>query len=316
MSAVTVDRIALVDPDLREALAKLPSLGDLSAETLPQARIALAGTPPEPAPDGLTITAVAIPGTPGQPDITALLYRPLGNGERPAILNLHGGGFVAGSAGREDPAMRALSLELDVVILSVDYRLAPEATFPQPLEDCFTALLWLHGQSAALGVDPERIAVRGVSAGGGLAAGLSLLARDRCGPPIAFQLLIYPMLDDRTPAQANAGQFVWPIEANRFGWSCYLGSEADGEVSIYAAPGRAENLAGLPTTFVATGSIDLFADEDIAFSRRLIAAGVATELHVYAGAYHGFNLIAGAAVAQRFERDAKDALRRALAKLV
>ncbi len=316
MNAVAADLIALVDPDLRAALAKLPSLGDLSAETLPQARIMLAGTPPEPAPDGLSITAVAIPGPPGQPDVAGLLYRPLGDGDRPAILNLHGGGFVAGSAQREDPAMRALSLDLDVVILSVDYRLAPEAAFPQPLEDCFAALLWLHGQSAALGIDPARIAVRGVSAGGGLAAGLSLLARDRGGPAIAFQLLIYPMLDDRTQAQASAGHFVWPIEANCFGWSCYLGSAAGGEISIYAAPGRAQMLAGLPATFVATGAIDLFADEDIAFARRLIAAGVATELHVYAGAYHGFNLIAGAAVAQRFERDATDALRRALAKPV
>lgn len=313
MTELAADRMALVDPDLRAALAVLPNLADLSADTLPQVRIALAGAPLAPAPDGVSISTVTIPGPLGQPDVAALLYCPSGDSLRAAILNIHGGGFVAGSAEREDPDMRVLSLELDVIILSVDYRLAPEVAFPQPLEDCFSALQWLHAQSAVLGIDPTRIAVRGVSAGGGLAAGLSLLARDRGGPAIAFQLLIYPMLDDRTSAQVSARHFVWPIEANRFGWSCYLGAAAGCDTSIYAAPGRAEMLAGLPRTFVATGAIDLFADEDIAYARRLIAAGVETDLHVYAGAYHGFNLVAGAAVAQRFERDAKDALRRALA---
>lgn len=313
MSALSFNRMALVDPDLRAALTLLPDLGNLSPETLPQVRMALAGKPPQPEPDGLTITTVAIPGPPGQPDVAALLYLPSSDGLRAAMLNLHGGGFVAGSIQREDPEMRRLSLELGIVILSVDYRLAPEATFPQPLEDCFCALQWLHAQSARNCIDPARIAVRGVSAGGGLAAGLSLLARDRGGPAIAFQLLIYPMLDDRTPAQAYAGHFVWPIEANRFGWACYLSNSDSAVTSIYAAPGRAEMLAGLPPTFLATGAIDLFADEDIAYARRLISAGVATDLHVYAGAYHGFNLVAEAPVAQRFERDARDALQRALA---
>ncbi len=300
----------LVDPDLRAALSVLPDLGILTDETLSKIRQLLAVTAPLEPPVGLTVESVSLPGKDGAPDVTGLLHRPATPGPHAAILNLHGGGFVAGTAEREDAAMRTLALELDAVILSIDYRLAPETRFPGALEDAFAALSWLHTEAAALEIDHTRIAVRGVSAGGGLAAGLALFTRDHGGPAIAFLSLIYPMLDDRTGPHPAAGQYVWPIAANRFGWSSYL-AKLD-PVPIYAAPGRAESLIGLPPTFIGTGAIDLFIDEDIRFAQALIRAGVATELHVYPGAYHGFTLIAASGLAQRFERDSLEALRRAL----
>ena len=299
----------LVDPDLRPALAVLPDLSVLSHATLPQIRAILAATQPAEATPGLTVEAVTIPGDGGQPGVPGLLYRPAGTASRPAILNLHGGGMVAGTAERDDAAMRVLSVALDAVILSIDYRLAPEAPYPAALDDSLAALAWLHEQAPRLGVDGHRIALRGTSAGGGIAAGLALLARDRGGPAIAFLSLVYPMLDDRTVEQPFAGTHVWPVAANRFGWDCYLGGIAP--VPIYAAPGRADELSQLPPTFIATGAIDLFADENLRFAQGLIRAGVPTELHVYPGAYHGFTLIAGARVTQRFEQDSLMALQRA-----
>ena len=300
----------LVDPDLRAALAVLPDFGSLTSETLPAVRQLLAATTPLDPPIGLTVEAVSLPGAHGAPKVTGLLHRPATSGPHAAILNLHGGGYVAGTAEREDAAMRSLALALDAVILSIDYRLAPETRFPGAIEDAFAALTWLHAEAAALNIDRARIAVRGVSAGGGLAAGLALLTRDRGGPSIAFMSLVYPMLDDRTGVHPFAGQYVWPLAANRFGWSSYLGGLDP--VPIYAAPARATNLAGFPPTFIATGAIDLFIDEDLRFAQSLIGAGVPTELHVYPGAYHGFTLIAAAGVTQQFERDSLAALYRAL----
>ncbi len=306
----TPDYEHLVDPDLRAALAVLPDLGSLSLDSLVKVRSLLATTPPLDPPVGLSVEPVSLPGGDGAPDVTGLLHRPATPGPHAAILNIHGGGFVAGTAEREDASMRSLALALDAVILSIDYRLSPETRFPGALEDAFASLCWLHKHADRLAIDCTRIAVRGVSAGGGLAAGLALFARDRGGPGIAFMSLVYPMLDDRTGPQPFAGQYVWPIAANRFGWSSYLGGIDP--VPVYAAPARATNLVGLPPTFVATGSIDLFVDEDIRFAQTLMQSGVPTELHVYPGAYHGFTLIAASGVAQRFERDSLDAFRRAL----
>ncbi len=304
------DKYSLVDPDLIPALALLPDLGTLSLETLPGVRALLAERRiPEPV-HGFTAEWVVLPSENDAPDLRALLHRPATPSPHPAILNLHGGGFVAGTAAREDGPMQTLCAKLDAVILSVDYRLAPDHPFPAALDDASTGLRWLHGSARRLGIDPARIAVRGVSAGGGIAAGLALAVRDRAGPPIAFLSLLYPMLDDRTVAHAVAGRHVWPIAANRFGWACYLGGAAP--ISIYAVPGRCDDLTGLPPTFIATGSIDLFVNENISFAQRLMDAGVSTELHVYPGAYHGFTLITGSAVAQQYERDALAALRRAL----
>ncbi|MCO1653808.1 alpha/beta hydrolase [Pseudonocardia humida] len=208
----------------------------------------------------------------------------------PALLWIHGGGLVIGSAAMDDDFCRRVARELGVVVASVEYRLAPEHPFPAPLHDCYAGLEWLAGQP---GVDPRRIAVGGASAGGGLAAALALLARERGEIHPAFQLLVYPMLDDRTVSDPPgvAGRLrMWNAAANRFGWRSYLGAATAGEVPPLAAPARAEDLTGLPPAWIGVGTLDLFLDEDRAYARRLGEAGVPVELHEVPGAYHGFDM--------------------------
>jgi acetyl esterase/lipase len=237
----------------------------------------------------------------------------------PALLWIHGGGYVIGSADQEDLGVKNIVSAVGCAAVSVDYRLAPDTPHPGPVEDCYAALRWLSTHAGELGVDPARIAVGGGSAGGGLAAGLVLLTRDRGEVPLVFQLLIYPMLDDRTVTAAEphpyTGEFIWTPEANRFGWTALLGQEPGGPgVSPYAAAARAEHLEGLPSTFISVGALDLFLEEDLEYARRLMLAGVPTELHVYPGAFHGFNMVAGANVSQSALRDQLDALRRAFSR--
>ena len=213
---------------------------------------------------------------------------------------------------------RPLAARLGCCIASVDYRLAPETRFPGAIEDCYAALSWLVFNARELGIDPARIGVMGESAGGGLAAALSLLVRDRGEHRLAFQHLIYPMIDDRTGVSATlnpyAGEFVWTAQANRFGWTCLLGAEpgVDG-ISPYAAAARAENFADLPPAFIATGALDLFVDENLSYAQRLLRSGVPVEMHVYPGAFHGFQWAAGAEVTQIARRDSFGALARAMA---
>ena len=212
---------------------------------------------------------------------------------------------------------RPLAEELSCVIVSVDYRLAPETVFPGAIEDCYAGLAWTFAHAVDLNIDPARIGVMGESAGGGLAAALALLARDRGEYALAFQLLTYPMIDDRTcvrDANPVTGEFVWIPQSNRFGWTSLLGQEPGGEgVSSYAAAARATDLAGLPPTWMMTGALDLFLDEDIDYAQRLIAAGVPTEFHIYPGAFHGFDIWPDAKVSAQARRDRVDALRRFLA---
>jgi acetyl esterase/lipase len=256
-----------------------------------------------PFPD-VDVTERHVPGPQGAPEVRVLVYlpksapRPL-----PALLWIHGGGYVLGSADQDDPQVKNIVDQIGCAAVSVDYRLAPETPHPGPVEDCYAALKWLQEHAAELGVDPGRIAIGGASAGGGLAAGLGLLARDRGEVPLAFQLLIYPMLDDRTVSHPDphpyTGEFIWTHDANRFGWTSLLGQEPGSEgVSPYAAAARAEHLAGLPPTYICVGALDLFLEEDMEYARRLIREGVPTELHVYPGAYHGFNMAAEAQVTQ------------------
>jgi acetyl esterase/lipase len=212
---------------------------------------------------------------------------------RPALLWIHGGGFVLGSAAQDDAVCRHFAEQLDIIVAAVDYRQAPEEPFPAPLEDCYEALAWLARQPS---VDPSRIAVGGASAGGGLAAGLALLAHDRGELPVAFQLLSYPMLDDRTVLREDLderGFRFWNNKANRFGWTAYLGREPGAEgISDHAAPARRAELAGLPPAWIGVGDLDLFHDEDLAFAERLRAAGVEVQLDVIDGAFHGFDSVA------------------------
>ncbi|HVV74562.1 MAG TPA: alpha/beta hydrolase [Mycobacteriales bacterium] len=210
-----------------------------------------------------------------------------------ALLWIHGGGYVLGSAAQDDPLCARLASQLGVTVAAVDYRLAPKHPYPAPLEDCYSALTWLAKQP---GVDRTRVAIGGASAGGGLAAGLALLARDRDGVKPAFQLLIYPMLDDRTALRSDIDQGgfrLWNNRANAFGWRSYTGRHpGDGSVEIYAVPARSDDLSGLPPAWIGVGTQDLFHDEDTAYAERLRAAGVPCALEVVPGAFHGFDAVA------------------------
>ncbi|WP_172155223.1 alpha/beta hydrolase [Pseudonocardia broussonetiae] len=241
-------------------------------------------------------------------DVSLRVFRPA-SPTGAALLWVHGGGFVIGTAAQDDGLCRTLSEELQVVVASVEYRLSPEHPFPVPLEDCHAGLVALAGLP---GVDRARIAVGGASAGGGLAAGLALLARERGEVAPVFQLLSYPMLDDRTTLRTDVDESafrVWDQRANRFGWAAYLG----GAVSGLAAPARHEDLAGLPPAWIGLGDLDLFHDEDLAYAQRLRGAGVACEVEVFPGAYHGFDGIEPrAAVSRDFRRAQVRALAGAL----
>jgi acetyl esterase/lipase len=223
-----------------------------------------------------------------------------------AVLYLHGGGMIFGleHVGRlYDLAVRDYVAMSGVPMLMVDYRIAPEHPHPTPVEDCYAALRWLVDNAATLGVDPARIGVMGDSAGGGLAAGVCLLARDRGGPPIAKQLLVYPMLDDRSkPPDAQLLPFLtWTYDDNVTGWAALLGDSAGNDaVPPYAAPARATDLTGLPDTYIDVGDLDIFRDEDITYARRLSDSGVPTELHLHPGCPHAFEALAPRAdVSQR-----------------
>ncbi|MDT5017209.1 MAG: hypothetical protein QOD39_3369, partial [Mycobacterium sp.] len=223
-----------------------------------------------------------------------------------AVLYLHGGGMIFGLehvGAMYDVAVRDYVAASGVPMLVVDYRIAPEHPHPTPVQDCYAALRWLADNAATLGVDPARIGVMGDSAGGGLAAGVSLMARDRGGPPIAQQLLIYPMLDDRTrtPDPQLVPFLTWTYDDNVTGWAALLGESVGSDVvSPYAAPARAADLTGLPDTYIDIGDLDIFRDEDISYARRLSDAGVPTELHLHPGCPHAFEALArGADVSQR-----------------
>ena len=219
------------------------------------------------------------------------LYRPAGAATTaPALLWIHGGGYVLGNAAQDDVLCRRFVKELGITVASVDYRLAPEHPYPAPLEDCYAALEWL---GRLPGVDRDRIAIGGASAGGGLAASLALWARDHDGVKPVFQLLVYPMIDDRSVGShlEDSGHRLWNPTSNQFGWKAYLGG-ADPAV---AAPARRTDLAGLPPAWLGVGTLDLFHDEDLDYAQRLKAAGVPCQVHVVPGAFHGFDGIAAKA---------------------
>ncbi len=318
-----MDTRKLVDPALLPVLDAFPTVA-LSADLLGPMREAerFAQFPvalPPGAAETIAQSVRKVPGPAGAPDVTLTIYQPRSaSKQRGCIYHIHGGGYVGGSAAQLEPLHRAAAYELDCVIVSVDYRLAPEHVFPAAIEDCYAGLAWTFANAAALGADPTRIGVMGESAGGGLAAALALLARDRGEYALAFQHLIYPMIDDRTCIAAApnpvAGEFIWTAHNNRFGWTSLLGQAPGGpDVSPYAAAARANDLSGLPPAFIACPTLDLFIDEDIAYAARLARAGVPVELHVYPGGFHGFDIFGGdAPISVRARRDSRDALARAL----
>jgi acetyl esterase/lipase len=251
-----------------------------------------------PAVDGIELQSIGMHVDDGT-TVPLRWYRRVGSSQPgSAALYLHGGGMILGLdelGVLYDAAVRHYVAESGVPFLVVDYRVAPEHPHPAPVEDCYAALLWLAGHTGELQIDPARIAVMGDSAGGGLAAAVCLLARDRHGPPIAQQLLVYPMLDDRTPKPASelAPLLTWSYDDNCTGWAALLGTRTgEEEVGMYAAPARAVDLYGSPPTYLDVGDLDIFREEDIDYARRLIAAGVPTELHVHPGCPHAFEWLA------------------------
>jgi acetyl esterase/lipase len=236
---------------------------------------------------------LTVPGHLGDPITLAVIQRIGRTGATSAIYTIHGGGMIFGHyLGNLDSYDDWLLDDHDVVLISVDYRLAPEYPDPYPVEDCYAGLLWVHAHARELGINPERIVIAGQSAGAGLAAGTALLARDRKGPALLAQILVSPMLDDRDSTVSTKqidGVGVADRGMTRFGWDAYLGSRQAGEdVSVYAAPARATDLSGLPRTYIDCGSAEVFRDETVAYASGLWAAGGDAELHVWPGAFHGF----------------------------
>lgn len=230
------------------------------------------------------------------------LHRPdhAPDGPLPALLWIHGGGYVLGSASQEDAVCRHFANELGALVAAVDYRLAPAHPFPVPLDDCYEALAWLAVHDD---VDTDRVAVGGASAGGGLTAALAILARDRGEISLAHQLLVYPMLDDRTVLRDDLGSYqtrLWKPASNRFGWTSYLGTEpGSDDVSPLAAAGRCEDLTGLPPAWLGVGTNDIFVDEDLTYARRLRDAGVPCDVEIVPGAFHGFDYVCAKAETSR-----------------
>jgi acetyl esterase/lipase len=315
--------IEQLDPELRAAVEKMPTDRPLDLSKIPAARVKmkkmvtalLESLPPV---EGVGSKDEFAPSANGDPAVRVRVYRPNEQPSKlPALYWIHGGGYVMGDIEQDDRLMKQLVKRVGCVAVSVDYRLAPEHPFPAPVEDCYAGLKWLFSHAGELGVEPSRIAIGGASGGGGLCAGLALMARDRAEVQVAFQLLIYPMIDDRnvTPASyAITDPRMWNRESNRLGWKAYLGRDGGGaDVSPYAAASRATDLSKLPPAYIPVGALDLFVDENIEYAQRLIQAGVPTELHVYPGAFHGFDLFApSATVSKQFKADRDSALKRAL----
>lgn len=306
-----------LDSEIAARLAGLPpgtfDFDEWTLETIAARRAARLALPvPEPPPTTTVFRDEHVDAA-----LRVRVYSPPAAGPpRPCVYWIHGGGYISGSALTVDPRLNRWAETLDCVVVAVDYRLAPEHPYPAPLDDCYAGLLWTVAQAEGLGIDPARVVVAGSSAGAGLAAAVTLLARDRGGPPLAHQVLIYPMLDDRQMTRSSQmdGTPVWGRPANALGWRAYLGPDARGaDIPGYAAPARAVDLAGLPPAFVAVGGADLFRDESIGYASRLLEAGVPAELHVYAGAPHGFEIIAASAeVSRRCDAEISATLRRAL----
>ncbi len=315
-SPAVADPYSVVDPELLPALKQFPAF-DLSAEMVGKFR-QMPGMPPLPAPAPQPVER-HIPGPPGAPEVRLWVVdpAPLEKG-KPLLLHMHGGGFMMTNP-MLMPQLQGIATDCHCVVVSVDYRLAPETRYPGSLEDNYAALKWAHAHAAELGIDRSRIAVGGESAGGGHAASLAIHARDRNEVPIVFQLLIYPQLDDRTgsghPAPPAIGHFIWTASANRLAWSSLLGVPAgSSKVPAAAVPARVASVAGLPPAWIGVGSIDLFAEEDMEYARRLVHAGVATELLVVRGAFHGFDLLVpDAEASKQFSASWKSALRKAFA---
>jgi len=303
-------------PDLKKAARFFPTF-TMTSRSLRVVRFLMRLIPGARPSDGATIEDIQVPGPENAPKVRLRVYRSsTAQKSAPALLWIHGGGYIMGRPEMDDDLALEFARELGIVIFSVDYRLAPETPFPGPLEDCYAALHWIFHNAQAHGIDPQRIAIGGASAGGGLAAALAQLTHDRQEHRPIFQLLVYPMLDDRTTARTDfdEAQFRgWNQASNVFGWTSYLGQTPNASVAPkHSVSARREDLSGLPPAWIGVGTCDLFHDEDVAYAKRLKEADVPCDLLVIPGAFHGFDRIRGAAVAEEFRRVYKNALRQAL----
>ncbi|MEV6987110.1 alpha/beta hydrolase [Sphaerisporangium sp. NPDC051017] len=286
------------DPELRALLAEMPLMSELSPEAVEQMR-RLASAPVDAFLVGRAVDRreLVIPALDGA-RLPMSIFSPGGAGRSaaaPCVYWIHGGGMVMGDRFSQiDIPLEWLDL-FGAVVVSVDYRLAPEVTGTTLVDDCYQGLAWVAEHAGELGVDPARIVVAGASAGGGLAAGVTLMARDLGAPGVAAQMLICPMLDHRnvttSSRQYSGGPGVWTREMNEYGWRSVLGDLAGGDVPVYVSPAAADDLSGLPTTYVDAGSAEVFRDEDVDYATRIWAAGGQAELHVWAGGFHGFDAL-------------------------
>ncbi len=297
----------LLDPDIAKAVTALPF------ESLDDEQVAMIRSVVPPRIESPDVETKDLT-LPGEPSVQVRVHRPKGaTGSLPCVYSIHGGGYVVGSYNMDDALFGQLCPALGLIGVSVEYRLAPETPYPGPLEDCYRGLKWAYDNAAELGIDRSRLGIRGISAGGGLAAALALLARDRGEIPLAFQLLDCPMLDDRqrTFSSQQSGLAVWSRESNTYGWRSYLGDlYGTDDIPYTAAPARAEDLTGLPPAFISVGTVDGFLDEDVDYALRLNHAGIPTELHLYPGACHGYQMAVDSEIARQSARDAQDWLRR------
>jgi acetyl esterase len=311
----------VIDPELAAMIELLPKMDLADPEAARRAfeEILVAIRLDIPGIETLHIEDRTVPGFEGDPDVAVRVYRPQGAAvptRVPGIVMIHGGGFVIGSVEAEHAGAAVMARDTGAVVVSVDYRLAPEHPYPAALHDCYAALTYLHAEADALGVDPERVALVGASAGGGLSAATALLARDRGGPAVCFQLLAIPELDDRLETgsmQAFVDSPMWNRPLAEQSWRAYLGPLHGTEnVPAYAAPARAQDLSGLPPAYISTAENDPLRDEGIAYAQRLLQAGVSVELHQFPGTFHGSALVTSAAVSKRAQRESALVLRLAL----
>lgn len=308
----------LVDADILPLL-DMPLL-DLKRENLQSLRTDAAFQGSDVPPPSCPIVETFAKGRDGAPDVRLVVIDPPSRrNDRGAILYFHGGGMVLGSADMVRAGWPDDAGKLDCVIVSVDYRLAPETPFPGPQEDAYAALEWLVANAATLGVDPARVIVVGESAGGGLAASLAIMTRDRGGPFLAGQILLAPMLDYRVGGEKDpwrnrgTGEYVWTRSMNQFGWNCIRGNyDPSDDRKGWFSPALADDFANLPPSYVATGALDLFFDENVHFARCLVDAHVSCELHVYPGAVHAFGWLPEALISMQAKADLIRVLRRFL----
>lgn len=308
-----------VHSELRDLFSVLPSM-PITKETVQEMRKneAEAGVYTDQRNEKAETIEKYIPGKKGDPDVRVLIHRPKNQTDvLPGLYYIHGGGFVLGNANMMTATCENYAVNMQCVVVSVDYRLAPEHPYPAGLEDCYAGLQWFVDNAAELKTNSDHIVVAGPSAGGGLVAALTLLARDRKGPKIAAQFPLYPMIDDRCESPSNieiTDNRVWNSISNRNAWDMYLSAlEEDGEVPIYAAPARAEDYLNLPPTFTFIGDLDPFRDETITYVQKLRQQGVPVEFHLYPGCFHGFELLLpNASICKEANGTYEAALKRAL----